>query len=60
MKDREKGEMSFREHQSKIKEELTGRIKNSLSGFLSVCLVGLLALLQILFIIILFRHLSFT
>lgn len=53
MKDREKGEMSFREHQSKIKEELTGRIKNSLSGFLSVCLVGLLALLQILFIIIL-------
>lgn len=34
-------------------EEWTGRIKNSLSGFLRVCLVGLLVLLQIVFIIVL-------
>lgn len=38
---------------TKIKEELTGRIKNSFSGFLRVCLVGLLVLAQITIIIVL-------
>lgn len=37
---------------TKIKEELTGRVKNSFSGFLRVCLVGLLVLGQIIVIIV--------
>lgn len=36
---------------SYLQEQLTGRIKNSLSGFLRVCLVALLALLQLLLLI---------
>lgn len=39
--------------ENKVIEKLTGRIKNSLSGFFRACLVGLLVLLQFILIMLL-------
>lgn len=46
-------EERFVQHKNRIKEELTGTIKNSLSGFLRACVVGLLVLFQFIIILLL-------
>lgn len=53
MREKENKYGNSMERTNHIKEELTGRIKSNFSGFLSVCLVGLLVLLQIVIIIVL-------
>ena len=53
MKERDNKNSNSVERHSRIREELTGRFKSNFSGFLSVCLVGLLVLLQIAIIIVL-------
>lgn len=49
----ENGTKELERRTSKIKQELKGRIKTSFSGFLRVCLIGLLVFIQISIIIML-------
>ncbi|MBR3771516.1 MAG: PLDc N-terminal domain-containing protein, partial [Clostridium sp.] len=53
MRERDNKYGNSTERNSGLKEELTGRFKSNLSGFLSVCLVGFLVLFQVAIIVVL-------
>lgn len=53
MREKENGILHQVEYRNRIKEELKGRFKSNFSGFLSICLAGMLVLLQIGIIMVL-------